>query len=210
MPLDRYVLPVPAGQTFLAWIATPVCIAWDQLITHLALLASGVPCYSPRPAWERDWREWVCAGGALAGGAGRRMEPAAAGYLLAGTHAFACPPQTLPTLRVFVRTPLVVVAERITGRRADRRAARALVRARLSPNTAALLRERRWADVIIDGTADRPAQVRRFLDVHAARFWRGTAPIPESVGAAERGVAADVGVAEAAAEPPRWLTFPRS
>ena len=170
MPLDRYVLPVPPGQAFLAWIATPACIAWHHLLAHLRVLESGVPCYSPRPAWERDWREWACAGGALTRGAGRRMAPAAVGYLLAGTHAFACPPQRLPTLRVFVQTPLSVVAERLGGHPAPRRAARAFVRARLAPNTAALLRERRRAHTIVDGTADRAVQVRSFLDAHAHAF----------------------------------------
>jgi hypothetical protein len=168
VPLDRYVLPVPPGWAFLAWIATPACIAWDLLSAHLALLASGTLCYSPRPAWERDWREWQCAGGALVHGPGRRMAPAELGYLVAGTHAFHCPPAPR-TLRVFVRTPLEVVAERLTGVRVARRAARGLVRARLAPNTAAVLRERRRADLIVDGTADRPSQVRQFLDAHAAR-----------------------------------------
>jgi hypothetical protein len=177
VPLDRYVLPVPAGRAFLEWIATPACIAWDLLLAHLDLLEAGVPCYSPRPAWERDWREWDCAGGALTRGAGRRMEPAAAGYLLAGTHAFACPPQRLPTLRVFVRTPLAVVAERLTGLPHDRRAARAVVRARLAPNTAALLRARHQAEAVVDGTARRAEQVRSFLDAHAHAF-PGTAPVP--------------------------------
>ena len=168
VPLDRYVLPVPAGRTFLDWIATPGCIAWDLLLAHLALLASGAVCYSPRPAWEQEWREWLCGGGALADGPGRRMEPATTGYLLAGTHAFHCPAKPR-TLRVLVRTPLDVVAERLTGHRVGRRAARALVRARLAPNTAAILREGRRADLIVDGTADRPSQVRQFLTAHAAR-----------------------------------------
>ncbi len=173
VPLDRYVLPVPAGRTFLDWIAGPECIAWDHLSVHIALLEAGVPCYSPRPAWERGWREWVSAGGALGTAPGRRMAPAAAGYLLAGTHAFACPPGLAPalrpTLRVFVRTPLTVVAERLTGERLAPMAARRLIRARLAANTARLLHERRRADLMIDGTAERRAQVQQYLAFHADR-----------------------------------------
>ena len=173
VPLDRYVLPVPAGRTFLDWIAGPACIAWDHLSAHLALLEAGVACYSPRPAWEQDWRAWVSAGGALDSAPGRRMAPATAGYLLAGTHAFACPlglaPALRPTLRVFVRTPLTVIAERLTGERLSPPAARRMVRARLASNTARLLGERRRADLVVDGTAERRVQVQRFLALHASR-----------------------------------------
>jgi hypothetical protein len=191
VPLDRYVLPVPTGQAFLEWIATPACIAWDHLLDHLALLEAGTVCYSPRPAWERGWRTWACAGGALATGPGRRMEPGRGGYLLAGTHAFQCPLQLLPTLRVFVRTPLAVVAERLIGHRVERRAAGGVVRARLASNTAAILRERRRADVIIDGTADRNRQVRRFLEGHATFVAQHRPSASAAVAAAERGGAAD-------------------
>ena len=176
VPLDRYVLPVPAGRAFLDWIAAPECIAWDHLAAHLALLASGAPCYSPRPAWEQDWQAWVSAGGALDTAPGRRMEPAAAGYLLAGTHAFACPPglapMLRPTLRVFVRTPVVTIAERLTGERLAPTAARAVVRTRLAANTAQILRVRRRADVVLDGTAERPVQLQQFLAFHAGRAAR--------------------------------------
>jgi len=164
VPLDRYVRPVPHGETFLAWIASPACIAWDVLLTHLALLRAGVPCYSPRPAWERGWRAWVCGGGALAAGPGRRMEPAPTGYLLAGTHAYGCPQEAGPSLRVYVRTPMAVVAERLTGERVPRRSAGSVVRARLAANTAHILRAVRHADLIVDGTAEHVDQVRGFLD----------------------------------------------
>ena len=181
VPLDRYVLPVPAGRTFLDWIAAPACIAWAHLSAHLAILESGAPCYSPRPAWERGWGEWVSAGGALATAPGRHMAPAAAGYLLVGTHAFACPPElatTLrPTLRVFVRTPLTVVAERLTGQRLSPAAARDVVRTRLAANTARILCARHRADWVVDGTAERPVQVQQFLAFHAGRAARQCAPV---------------------------------
>jgi hypothetical protein len=118
------------------------------------------------------------------------MLPAGTAYLLAGTHAFGCP---LPrvTLRVFVRTPLVVVAERLTGQRVARRAARALVRSGLAPNTAAVLREYRRADVIIDGTADRDARVQHFLHAYTKRDQCRSLPAAVLAGGVEQDVAAD-------------------
>lgn len=167
VPLDRYVRPVPAGETLLAWIASPACVAWDVLRAHLAILASGVSCYSPRPDWEGGWRGWVSEGGAVDTGPGRRMEPARVGYLIAGTHAFALPAADHAAMRVFVAAPAAVVAERLTGARVDSAQAHAVIRDRLAPNTGALRRGARTADLVIDGTAERAAQLRRFSDAHA-------------------------------------------
>lgn len=158
---------MPASRALLDWIASPACIAWDHLRSHLAILGSGVPCYSPRPDWERGWRGWLSAGGALDAGPGRRMASARVGYLIAGTHAFAFAAGDHAAMRVFVQTPDEVVAERLAGARLDPAQARAVLRDRLAPNTAAIRRGARTANLVIDGTAERPAQVRRFLDAHA-------------------------------------------
>ena len=90
VPLDRYVRPVPPLRTFLDWIATPACIAWDHLRSHIALLEAGVPCYSPRPNWENGWRTWVSGGGALESGPGRRMNPANIDGILGQAHTADC------------------------------------------------------------------------------------------------------------------------
>jgi hypothetical protein len=92
------------------------------------------------------------------------MEPAPTGYLLAGTHAYGCPQEAGPSRRVYVRTPMAVVAERLTGERVPRRSAGSVVRARLAANTAHVLRAVRHADLIVDGTAEHVDQVRDFLD----------------------------------------------
>jgi hypothetical protein len=186
VPLDRYVRPVPGAHAFLDWIASPTCIDWDRLLAHLAVLEAGVPCYSPRPDWEGGWRGWISDGGPLDAGPGRRMAPARVGYLIAGTHAFAFPAGGRAAIRVFVASPDFVVAERLTGERVDPARARAIVRARLAPNTAAIRRGARNADLVVDGTAERPAQVRRFLDAHA-RLVPGWPPPAR----AEPGVPAD-------------------
>jgi hypothetical protein len=181
VPLDRYVRPVPVGHAFLDWIASPACIAWAHLLSHLAILDRGVPCYSPRPDWDGGWRAWTSEGGALDAGPGRRMEPARTGYLIAGTHAFAFPTGGRAALRVFVETPDAVVAERLTGDRVDPARASAVIRDRLAPNTVEIRRGVQTADVVLDGTAERPAQVRRFLDAHT-RFVAGRGP-PRRIGA---------------------------
>jgi hypothetical protein len=70
---------------------------------------------------------------------------------------------------VFVHTPIIVIAERLTGEQQSPTAARRVVRARLAANTAQLLGERRRADLVIEGTAERRVQVQRFLAFHADR-----------------------------------------
>ena len=167
VPLDRYVRPVPPSLTFLEWIATPACIAWEHLRSHIAMLEAGVPCYSPRPNWEQGWREWISDGGALETAPGRRMEPAHIGYLVAGTHAFAFAEHDDAPMRVFVETGEEVVAERLTGRRVDRLRAGVLIRERLAANIDVILGQACIADWIIDGTADRRTQVHRFLTCYA-------------------------------------------
>ncbi|MBW3569976.1 MAG: hypothetical protein KY467_02605 [Gemmatimonadetes bacterium] len=176
VPLDRYVRPVPAATHFLNWIASPNCIAWDHLRSHLAILESGEPCYSPRPAWEGGWRSWISAGGAIADGPGRRMEPACRAYLVAGTHAFAFAAMPRP-MRVFVHTPGEVIAERLTGTRVDPATAERVISRGLAPNTAAVRQDVHAADLVIDGTAHRSTQVREFLAAFT-EFFAPSAPAP--------------------------------
>jgi uridine kinase len=163
IPLDRYVLPVPSSRTFLDWIATPACIAWDHLAAHMEVLESGESCYTPRPNWEAGWRDWISAGGAIKVGLGRLMRPAQIGYLIAGTHAFNFPVQHRDAMRVFVQTPEVVVAERLARVTIDPEKASAFIRERLASNVDAILGQAHTADVIIDGTVERRVQVRNFL-----------------------------------------------
>ena len=170
VPLDRYVRPVPRSATFLEWIATPACIAWDHLLAHIAILESGSPCYSPRPDWEGGWGDWISEGGAIPDGPGRRMEPARLGYLLPGTHAFALPSSAGPAVRIFVETPEAVIAERLSGVPHEGEEATAVVRQWLGDNPALILDQARSAHLIIDGTAPRPLQCSRFLDFCSTFF----------------------------------------
>jgi uridine kinase len=170
IPLDRYVRPVPDSATFLDWIASPSCIAWDTLRKHIGLLEAGTPCYSPRPDWDNGWKQWLCEGGAIADGPGRRMEPARVGYLIPGTHAFALP-DAIEAARVYVETPDVVVAERLMQTRVDPGRATAILNERLAPNLESIRSQRACADLVIDGTADSSTQVARFCEFGAARNW---------------------------------------
>lgn len=163
IPLDRYVLPVPSSTTFLEWIASPSCIAWDTLRKHVGILEAGMPCYSPRPDWDNGWTQWLCEGGPIAYGRGRRMEPARVGYVIPGTHAFALA-DTIDAARMFVETPDVIVTERLLRVRVDPGRATAILNERLAPNLASIRSQRARANLIIDGTANRSNQVARFSD----------------------------------------------
>jgi hypothetical protein len=176
VPLDRYVKPVPESMTFLEWIAHPDCIAWDHLQTHLEILTSGHPCYTPRPDWDNGWKSWLSDGGAIADGPGRRMEPATQGYLLPGTHSFAYPMATASIARVFVDTPDTVVAGRLTGLRHDSTNAALTLKTQLAANLDQIRSQQASANLVIDGTLDRTAQVTRFQEFHAAFSQRRKSP----------------------------------
>jgi hypothetical protein len=162
--LDRYIRPVPAGLTFLQWVAAPSCIAWDHLASHLDILESGKVCYSPRQDQTPQFN-WISEGGAIPNGPGRRMEPAVEGYLLAGCHAWALPFDTALRLRAFVQTPLQVIADRFEGSPVERsRVPEVLDRyiAAAEP----ILKQEALSNVILDGTAPRENQVAVFLDAY--------------------------------------------
>jgi hypothetical protein len=176
IPLDRYVMPVPSSTTFLEWIASPSCIAWDTLRKHIGLLEAGMWCYSPRPDWDNGWTQWLCEGGRIADGRGRRMEPARVGYVIPGTHAFAFP-DAIDAARVFVETPDVVVAERLMRSRVDPDRATAILNERLAPNLESIRSQRACAQLVINGAANPSIQVARFREFASARNWvsRGAA-----------------------------------
>jgi len=167
VPLDRYVLPIPRGTTFLNWIAQPRCIAWRHLMSHLEILSSGAPCYSPRPDWENGG-EWLSDGGSIPAGPGRLMRPARVAYLIPGTHAFAFPHDELTVARVFVETPDTVVAQRLLGQTLDPAHAAAVLTERLAPNLEEIRAGQASADLVLHGDADRAVQVDQFRGFLAA------------------------------------------
>ena len=173
IPLDRYIKPIPESLTFLEWVRTPACIAWDQLRDHFRILESGEPCYTPKPDWKGGRGEWISAGGRLDEGPGRRMEPAEIGYLLPGTHSFAFPTESGSALRVFLEVPDRVVAERLTGEEHDEARSAEIVRERLGTNPDVIRCQAPLADLTMAGTLDRSKQVSHFLEFFGRYFEGG-------------------------------------
>lgn len=113
VPLDKYIMPVATGSTFLEWVRTPDCIDWSLLRTHLSLLFEGFPCHAPRMDWTGATRR-VSEGGP--NGTGQEMMPSHVGYAIPGTHAIAFPFDEWVSTRVCIRTPDRVLAERFAER----------------------------------------------------------------------------------------------
>jgi hypothetical protein len=172
VPLDRYVRPIPSPLTFLEWLRTPACIDWPTLAEHLAILESGRHCFTPRPDWKGGWGEWICAGGHIDHGPGRRMEPASVGYVVPGTHAFACPSQDGQAVRIFLETADDVIAERLRGAPVEPREVHHVLLDRLGSNPAVIEAEAGKADYTMSGTQTPKAQLARFAEITAEFYGR--------------------------------------
>jgi len=170
VPLDRYVLPIPKPLTFLEWLRTPDCIAWEHLREHISVLESGRHCYTPRPDWDGGWGQWISNGGPIDSGPGRRMEPAAVGYLIPGTHSFSFPAKDENVVRIFVETPDSVIAERLIGEPQQAQCVSRLILDRLGTNPEVIKRKAALADFEIDGTASRENQISLFGELFAHYF----------------------------------------
>lgn len=174
VPLDRYVLPIPEPLTFIEWLRTPACIAWDHLRSHIAILQSGRVCYTPKPDSKGGWGEWLCAGGPIESGPGRRMEPGRSGYLIPGTHAFSFPSREGAAARLFVDTPDSVIAARLAGRPVNEEDVATTIHGRLGDNPRVIRHNSSLADGTIDGTATREDQIEFFEGFVRDFFDRGT------------------------------------
>lgn len=166
LPLDRYFLPTPDGVRFLDFVQSPDAIDWSLLQEHLAILCDGKPCYSPViDPWVTGLR--LSAGGTEAHPKAMLMQPAST-IVLPGCLAFhfAAP----GALRVFVDTPLAVIAARLEGRPVAAGDVEATLIAHLTDNYHAILAEKRKADVVADGertASARKAEIRTLLDMAA-------------------------------------------
>ena len=148
MPLDCYLRPTPPGVTFIEWLATPDCVDWHTVATHLQILLSGRRCYCPVPNWARRSEPWKSLGG-ITGNNGTVMEPAARGYLLEGTQAFSYPGNV--TARIFIATPDEIIAQRLTGVPRCATDASAFLAGRLARNLATLRAQVGRADLVVGG-----------------------------------------------------------
>jgi uridine kinase len=161
VPLDKYIMEVPAGSSFLAWVASPHCIDWPLLHTHLQRLADGQACFTPAPDWNNRGKR-RSAGGSQAGG--RLMKPAAHGYLLPGCYAFHFPVSHRGIYRVFISTPRSILAERLTGHAVGEAEVARILDQHLSPNWQEIEAYAHEADLVISGIQAAQAQVQVLLD----------------------------------------------
>jgi len=171
LALDRYIRPQPEGMSFLDWVATPSCIAWDHLLAHIGILESGFVCFTPQQDWKQQRGRWISDGGAIPDGPGRRMEPPTLGYLIPGTHAFEFPGEAaVNPMRIFVDTPHHVIAERFAGAPVPHEEIAGVLRKFHSDNARGILARKLHSDITIDGTAPRDDQVARFAEHYAQHF----------------------------------------
>lgn len=166
VPLDKYIREVPEGSSFLAWVASPHCIDWPLLQTHLQRLANGQACFTPAPDWNNRGKR-RSAGGSQAGG--RLMKPAARGYLLPGCYAFHFSVSHTRIYRVFIRTPRSILAERLTGGLVGEADVTRILDQHLSANWQEIEAYSHKADLVISGVEAAQAQVQVVLDALSGR-----------------------------------------
>ena len=151
VPLDKYIMPIPERQTFLQWVREPSCIDWDLLVSHLKILFSGKPCFTPKPDWEQRGRR-TSNGGQIQDGPGKKMISSERGYILAGTHAFSLPEINCKRIAVYIDTSDAVIASRLKGSPVHPEMAAEVILEHLNDNPAPLRLFRSQADLVIDGT----------------------------------------------------------
>ncbi len=158
IPLDKYINPVPSGESFLEWVRSPRCVDWPLLNEHIEILRSGEICYTPSPDWN-DGGARVSVGGALTYGPGRKMNPSASGYVIPGTHSFSFVTGHRKAVRVYVDTPDEVIASRLEGRTVVKAVAPGVIARHLGDNPTLLRGLRSEADIIVSGTSAHAAQL---------------------------------------------------
>lgn len=168
VPMDRYIMPIPGGMSFLEWVKEPACVDWNLLAEHLDILNTGRVCFTPKPDWSQRGRR-ECAGGAISDGRGRRMLPTERGYLVEGTHVYSLKAVDSP-IKVFIETPDLVLASRLEGRAVSEEDKDRVIRHHLSENLVPLQRLRGEAELVIDGTWTHEDQVQ-FLRDFLIRKW---------------------------------------
>lgn len=115
LPLDKYFLPVPEGRRFLDWVQEPTSLDWQVLVQHLRALWSGRDCFTPALDWSGSGRR-LNEGGDVAHPSSRLVRGGAQFYVIPGCFAFEAPVD-VRAFKIFVETPLHVLAERYAGER---------------------------------------------------------------------------------------------
>jgi uridine kinase len=115
LPLDKYFLPVPTGHSFSSWIQHPAALDWEMLGRHLQALRSGRDCFTPALDWKASGRR-LNDGGDVPHPSSKLVRGGARFYVIPGCFAFEAPVgNAARAFKVFVETPLRILAERYSG-----------------------------------------------------------------------------------------------
>jgi uridine kinase len=151
LPLDKYFHEVPPGQRFLDWVQRPASVDWETADEHLARLRGADDVYTPVIDWHGSGRR--LSGGDLPHPGARRVLGGASCYVVPGCHALAAPWEGDRVLRIFIDTPLGVIAARCEGRQVAAQDVEDTLARHLTPRFGALLAYRDRADRVLAGAA---------------------------------------------------------
>ena len=183
IPLDAYVLPVPFGNVdltrddedsgrveFLSWVRQDTCVDWDLLREHVAILAAGHDCRTPKSDWSRNGMRLSAGGiGAGTGAAGddgphickdaRVLKSGRSYYMVVGTHAYGFSDTARCRAKVFIDTPEHVIAQRLrVGADVSADQVADIIEYSLADNCEPILAQRGQADLIVSGLEERRQQ----------------------------------------------------
>jgi uridine kinase len=150
LPLDKYFLEVPDGASFLEWVQRPQSIDWRSFDDHLRRLRAGETIYTPALDWRGSGKR-LTPGGAAPHPRSRRVAGGARHYVVPGCFAFEARVDGAPCARVFVRTPLPVIAARCRHHAIAPDEVERVLREDLSDGYERILAYEPRADVVVPG-----------------------------------------------------------
>ena len=153
IPLDKYFHSVPKNSTFLEWVQAPESIDWELLSNHLRLLNEGKKCYTPCiDAWGT--RQRLSNGGMDYHPKSRLMKANAKFYIIPGCLAFYLPKCEHQTVKVFMKTPLHIVASRHAKKEIHlKKEVETVLTKKLTANYPNILKLEKCAKFTLEGTA---------------------------------------------------------
>ena len=148
LPLERYLMPVPAHTTFMGWVSDFECIDSRRLQLQLGELFAG-QAVTTAPGVE------LAEPARVADCPGVFVTPAALGFIIPGTHAFSVRHDGVETVKVYVEVSDEALASRERSRRG--------LRQTLGPYVDKLESLRQDADLVIRGDGMVEVQVDAFI-----------------------------------------------
>lgn len=152
IPLDKYFHSVPKNSTFLDWVQLPESIDWELLLTHIRILNEGKECYTPCiDAWGTGQR--LSNGGMNYHPKSRLMKPSTEFYIIPGCLAFHLPKTELQNVKIFMNTPLQIVASRHEKKDVSIKEVKTVLTKKLTENYTNILKLEKFSDFSFDGNA---------------------------------------------------------